>query len=96
MIGCGELVDEEVARQARDADEHTEDRGQNTADDRDAERIDETDQQCLPIGRCGRVLDHAFADVETRCAPQELPARLDLANLEIVHHVRVQVPAGAQ
>jgi len=59
-IECGQLVDQPVGRQPRDAHDRAEDGRQHDADAGDAERVEQADQQRPAISVGGRVFDEGI------------------------------------
>src|SRR5258708_29631242 len=82
-IDRSELADQPIARQARNAEQGSENGGKDDADTRDAQRIEQPDEECTAISTGRRILDQRFADLERRLAVEEAEAGGDALATEI-------------
>jgi hypothetical protein len=82
-IAVAQRAHQGVAREAAHAQQGAQDGSQHDADHRHAQRVDQPDQEGLPVGVYGVVVEPAFADVEAGRLHQEVEAALDAAGLHV-------------
>ena len=82
-----DLGDQPVLRQAGDAQHEADDRGEDDAQRRNQQRVEQADQKGLAVGRFGAVGDQRLQDVETGARPQEAEAGRDVGALQVFDRV---------
>ena len=82
-IGAGDPRHQPVRRQPAERDDETENGGEEDADDRHQERVEQSDQEHAGVGVGARIGNQVLADVKTCRVPQEAEAGGDVLGLEI-------------
>jgi len=89
-IDGGEPRQQPVRRQPRDADQRADHGRQHDADDSDAQRVDDADDERAQVGVLRRVVDPGIRDRHAGFAAEEGEAGRDAPHREIMDRVRPQ------
>jgi hypothetical protein len=90
-VDGGQIGDQPVPRQPGNADDESDDRGEEDADDRDHDGVQQADQKGRAVTRLLAVFDQRLRDAEPGGGFQEPEARGDALPLQVGHRVTDQI-----